>query len=70
VNALSLQFDEVEDARTCYNVYVRQKGFRIRKIIFNYQRKTSYILIEKYYVCSREGSCLLLCELQCHSYKL
>ncbi|XP_059457607.1 protein FAR1-RELATED SEQUENCE 5-like [Corylus avellana] len=51
---LGLEFDEVEDARICYNAYARRKGFSIRK---NHTRlsKNDKLLIGVDYVCSREG---------------
>ena len=51
---LGLEFDEVEDTRTYYNTYARQKGFSIRK---NHTRlsKEDKSLIAVAYACSREG---------------
>lgn len=51
---LGLEFNEVEDARTCYNSYARQKSFSIRK---NHTRllKEDKSLIVVDYLCSREG---------------
>jgi hypothetical protein len=51
---LGLEFDEVEDARICYNAYARKNGFSIRK---NHTRlsKGDKLLIGVDYSCSREG---------------
>ncbi|XP_059440184.1 protein FAR1-RELATED SEQUENCE 5-like [Corylus avellana] len=51
---IGLEFDEVEDARTCYNAYARKKGFSIRK---NHTRlsKEDKSLIAVDFVCSRQG---------------
>jgi hypothetical protein len=51
---LGLEFDEIEDARTCYNAYARQKSFSIRK---NHTQlsKEDKSLIAVDYAWSREG---------------
>jgi hypothetical protein len=49
-----MEFDDVEDARTCFNAYARRKGFSIR---INHTRlsKKDKSLVGIEYVCSREG---------------
>uniref|UniRef100_A0A2N9GL14 Uncharacterized protein n=1 Tax=Fagus sylvatica TaxID=28930 RepID=A0A2N9GL14_FAGSY len=52
--SLGMEFDDVEDARTCFNAYARRKGFSIR---INHTRlsKKDKSLVGIEYVCSREG---------------
>uniref|UniRef100_A0A2N9H7A8 Protein FAR1-RELATED SEQUENCE n=1 Tax=Fagus sylvatica TaxID=28930 RepID=A0A2N9H7A8_FAGSY len=51
---LGMEFEDVEDARACYNAYARRKGFSIR---INHTRlsKEDKSLVGVEYVCSREG---------------
>ncbi|XP_042976326.1 protein FAR1-RELATED SEQUENCE 5-like [Carya illinoinensis] len=51
---VGLQFDDVEDAHTCYKAFSRRTGFSIRT---NHTRlaKEDRSLIGIEYVCSREG---------------
>jgi hypothetical protein len=48
----SIEFDELEDVHTCYNVYARQNGFSIQKSHYRLSKDMSIIWIE--YVCSRK----------------
>jgi hypothetical protein len=52
---LGLEFDEVEDARICYNAYARKKSFSIRKNHTRLSKGDDKLLIEVDYSCSREG---------------
>ena len=51
---LNMIFDKLEDAKACYNAYVRRKGFVIR---VNHTQKTKKdrILVGIEYVCSKKG---------------
>ena len=49
-----MQFDELEDAETCYKAYLRQKGFSMRKSHTRLSRKDKS-LIGVDYTCSRKG---------------
>jgi hypothetical protein len=50
---LDMEFDELKDARACYNAYARRNGFSIRISHSRLDKDKSINGIE--YVCSREG---------------
>ena len=50
---LNMKFDELEDSRTCYNVYASRIGFSIHKSHNRLSKDKSLIMID--YVCSRKG---------------
>jgi hypothetical protein len=52
---LGLEFDEVEDARICYNAYASEKDFSIRKNHTQLSKGDNKLLIGVDYSCSREG---------------
>ncbi|OMO89454.1 hypothetical protein COLO4_19755 [Corchorus olitorius] len=50
-----MEFEELEDAHTCYNSYARRHGFGIRKNHTRLSQKDDRSLIGVEYVCTREG---------------